>query len=246
MQVAIIDDEPNYLEEIGRLCRESELQGRDSVTVSLFSSGETFLDTFQEGMYQIVFMDIFMEGMDGIETARRMREKDHSCFLIFLTSSVDFMPEAFSCHAFDYVTKPFTGQRIFQVLSDVQKHLPELPPYIEITRGKQIIPLLLSDIVSATNDGHYLNICTRSNSSLRCRMTMEHFIRLTGNDSRFLSVNRGILVNADYIRENDREHCTMTDGTRLPIRIRESQKLENELRQYHFAKIRSEHQYKRS
>lgn len=243
MQIAIIDDETDFIDGLSRLCREYEAQIKETISISSFSCGEAFLSTFQEGMYHIVFMDVFMDGMDGVETARKMRQKDHSCFLIFLTSSADFMPEAFACHAFDYVTKPFTGQRIFHVLSDVQRRLPQLPPYIEIPGGRQPVPLLLSDIISATNDQHYLNIRSRDGAIRRCRMSMSRFIQLTGNDPRFLSVNRGILVNADYIRQIDKEHCTLTDGTKLPMRVRERQKLEDALHQYYFTKIRSSHRH---
>lgn len=242
MQVAIIDDERVFIDEISRLCLEFETQVKESISISSFSSGEDFLRTFEEGIYHIIFMDVFMDGMDGIETAREMRKKDHSCFLIFLTSSADFMPEAFACHAFDYVTKPFTGQRIFQVLSDVQRRLPQLPPYIEIPGGSH--PLLLSDIISATNDQHYLNIRIKGGGVRRCRMSMSRFLALIGNDSRFLSVNRGIFVNADYISQIDKEHCTLTDGTKLPMRVRERQKLEDALHQYYFTKIRSSHRPK--
>lgn len=243
MQIAIVDDEQLYADKIKSLCHDFFAQAGGCVDISSFSNGKSFLDAFEAGIYQIVFMDIFMEGMDGVDTARKMREKDNTCFLVFLTSSTDFMPEAFSCHAFDYVVKPFTGQRVFQVLSDVQQHLPGLPPYIEITCGRQTIPLLLTDIVSVLNDAHYLDICTKDGSHLRSRMTADHFLQLTGNDSRFLSVNRGILVNADYISSIDKESCIINDGTKFPLRVRESQRLENALRQYHFAKIRSRHHH---
>lgn len=244
MQIAVVDDEQNYIEEIKCFCREYRAQGQDAVQVSSFSNGQAFLDTFEAGLYQLVFMDIFMEGMNGVDTAQKMREKDHSCFLVFLTSSTDYMPDAFACHAFDYVVKPFNRQRIVQVLSDVQKHLPELPPYIEITSGRQTVPLLLSDIVSVVSAGHYLDICTQDGTHVRSRMTVDRFLQLANNDSRFLSANRGILVNADYIDELSKECCTMANGVKFPIRTRDSQCLESAMRQYHFAKLRSE-QYNR-
>lgn len=128
MRIAVVDDEPIYIDLLKSICNEFEIQRELCLDVFSFSSGKAFLDAFEAGAYQIVFMDILMENMDGIDTARKMREQDKSCFLVFLTSSTDFMPEAFSCHAFDYVVKPFTSQRVFQVISDVQKRLPKSPP----------------------------------------------------------------------------------------------------------------------
>jgi DNA-binding LytR/AlgR family response regulator len=78
-------------------------------------------------------------------------------------------------HAFDYITKPFSERRLFQVLDDAQKHFPKQTPCINIVSGRQTIPLLLSDIVSVVNDAHYLDICTKDGKHLRSRMTAENF-----------------------------------------------------------------------
>ena len=85
----------------------------------------------------MVFMDIYMDGMDGVSAAARMRERDKNCLLVFLTSSAEFMPEAFSCHAFEYVTKPFSGERIAAVLRDALKVLPDTARYIEIQSDRK-------------------------------------------------------------------------------------------------------------
>ncbi len=240
MKVAIVDDEPIYIDEMTKLCRKFEAESGETVTISSFSGGEAFLETFCPEAYQVVFLDIFMNGMDGVETARRLREIDMHCFLVFLTSSDEFMPDAFSFHAFDYIVKPISDGQVLRVLSDVRAHLPELPPYLEITCGRQTVPLLLSDIVSVVSDAHYLDIRTKNEEHFRCRMTVTRFLTLAGNDPRFLAANRGILVNADYIRSIDGKQgvCILTDGSMLPIRLRESQRLENALRQYHFSQIR--------
>lgn len=246
MNIAIVDDEQIYIDEIAALCRQFETEYDTPVTISSFSGGQAFLDAFQPDAWQVVFMDIFMEGMNGMETARRLRELDRHCFLIFLTSSDEFMPDAFSFHAFDYIVKPVSTEQVMRVLSDVRSHLPELPPYLEITSGRQTIPLLLSDIVSVISDAHYLDISVKDGEHFRSRMTISQFLALAGNDSRFLTINRGILVNADHIQAIDGKQgvCTMKDGSSHPVRLRESQRLENALRQYHFAELRKRHRHK--
>lgn len=240
MKIAIVDDEPVYTEQMKLLCREFGAKSGEMAEPVCFSGGNEFLKDFQFGLYQIIFMDVFMEGSNGIDTARKLREIDHSCVLIFLTSSSDFMPDAFSCHAFDYITKPVTADRVFQVLEDARRYFPKQKPGIRIVCGRQTIPLLLSDIMSVVNDAHYLNIQLKNGNRLRTRMTSENFLRLTNHDPRFLSANRGILVNADFICAINKESCILTDGTSFPIRVRDSQKLENALRQYHFTWLRNE------
>ena len=119
MKIALVDDEQEYLDEMTRLCRDfGERCGCQIETVP-FTTGETFLNAFSDGGFSVVFMDIYMEGIDGIAAALKMREQDNRCILVFLTSSTEFMPDAFSCHAFEYITKPFSLQRVESVLQDV-------------------------------------------------------------------------------------------------------------------------------
>ncbi|MBS7008499.1 LytR/AlgR family response regulator transcription factor [Anaerostipes sp.] len=243
MRVALIDDETEYLHRMTEYCNEFYKQKNLQLDLSVFHSGESFLDSFQKSSYAIVFMDIYMKGMGGIEAAQNLRKKDSECILIFLTSSPDFMPDAFSCHAFEYITKPFTKDRVFQVLEDVLRIMPPVSRFIEILSERKKVPILLSDVMSVISDGHYLEITLADNSSLRSRMTAGNFLNLTDNDPRFLSVNKGVILNADYINRIENHCCTLENGAKFPIRVRKRRQIEEEVRNYHFKKIRSRQKY---
>lgn len=238
MKIALVDDEPKCLGEMERLCgRFGEDTGCLLETVS-FCSGEAFLEAFETGGFDLVFMDVYMEGIDGVAAALKMRRQDQSCLLVFLTSSAEFMPDAFSCHAFEYVTKPFSQKRIFDVLSDAVKVLPQEQRYMELAVDRKSVRVFLDDIASAVTDAHYLDISLADGKRLRCRMTMSEFMEKTGGDARFLPVNKGIAVNAEHILEFERGCCIMESGARFPVRVRDSAKVEQMARDYHFEKIR--------
>ena len=59
-----------------------------------FSSGEEFLTTFSGGSYDLLFLDIYLKDLNGMETARRIREMDPDCKIIFTTSSTEFAVES--------------------------------------------------------------------------------------------------------------------------------------------------------
>ena len=131
MKIALVDDEQEYLDEMAGLIREFGAQRCCQMETIPFPSGEAFLKAFETESFSAVFMDIYMNGMDGVATALRMRDIDNRCILVFLTSSMDFMPDAFSCHAFEYITKPFSRQRIFAAKihrgDQQQKNRPDIP-----------------------------------------------------------------------------------------------------------------------
>lgn len=238
MKIALVDDEQKCLYEMTRLISDFATQHSIQMEIVPFSNGESFLEAFQDGGFSAVFMDIYMDGMDGVAAALKMRRLDNKCVLVFLTSSMDFMPDAFSCHAFEYITKPFSPQRIFQVLTDILEVLPPLQKYIEVISDRKTIQIFLDEVISIATDAHYLDICLTSERKLRCRMTMKDFLELTDGDARFLPVNKGITINADYILEFEDSCCILENGTHFPIRVRDRLKIEQAAQDYNFRKIR--------
>ena len=238
MKIAFVDDEQEYLDEMVKLVRDFCTQRCCQIETVPFLNGEAFLEAFEASGFSAVFMDIYMDGMDGIAAAMKMRGIDSRCILVFLTSSKDFMPDAFSCHAFEYITKPFSPQRIFQVLGDILEVIPPPQKYIEIISGKKTVRMFLYEIASVITDAHYLDIALTSGETLHCRMTMPEFAGLIDGDSRFLPINKGILVNAEYILEFENNCCVMENGARFPIRVRDRLQIEQAARDYHFEKIR--------
>lgn len=238
MKIALVDDEQEYLDEMAGLIREFGAQHCCQMETIPFPSGEAFLKAFETESFSAVFMDIYMNGMDGVATALRMRDIDNRCILVFLTSSMDFMPDAFSCHAFEYITKPFSRQRIFRILTDILEVIPPLQKYIEVTSSRKTVRIFLYEIASVVANAHYLDITLTDGQMLHCRMTMTEFAALTGGDSRFLPVNKGITVNAEYILEFENNCCVLENGAKFPIRIRDRLQIEQAARDYHFEKIR--------
>lgn len=236
LKIALVDDEQAYLDEMARLCREFAAENRLDIELCEYSDGDSFLRSDDE--YSIVFMDIYMNGSDGILTAHKLRERDSGCILIFMTTSTEHMPEAFSCHAFEYIVKPLSPQRVKDVLSDALKILPSREEYIELYSDRKTVCVALGNIVFAVTDAHYLELTLSDGTSLRCRMTMGQFSEQTKEDERFILINKGIIVNADYITDFENNCCILENGVSLPIRIRDRISIEQAVRDYNFGNIR--------
>jgi len=238
LNIALVDDEKNYLAEMETLCRNYKRKTGYCMKIFLFPSGEAFLYALTDIEFSIVFMDIYMGQTDGITAARKLREKNPACVLIFLTTSREFMPEAFSCHAFEYISKPIDCRQVEKTLDDAMKILPAPQKFIEITCERKTQHVLLQDIVSVTTDAHYLELSLSDGSRLRPRMTIREFKLLTGQDSRFILANRGVLLNAEHILSFEKNCCVMDSGARLPLRVKDAGHVEQAVRDYNFEVIR--------
>lgn len=239
MKIALVDDEQECLDKMTVYCQSFATHCHCHIEIVTFTNGETFINAFESEDFSVVFMDIYMNGVDGMTAAMKMRKQDSRCILIFLTSSMEFMPDAFSCHAFEYITKPFSAQRITDVMTDILKVLPSMSKYIEIFSDRKNIQVFLKDIVSVVTDAHYLDIELSSKVVFRSRMTMQEFMTKTENDSRFIPVNKGITVNAEYILDFKDKCCILKNGTRFPVRVRDYLKIEQAVQDYNFKKIRN-------
>ncbi|MDE6519193.1 MAG: LytTR family DNA-binding domain-containing protein [Ruminococcus sp.] len=238
MRIAIVEDVTQEAVRLKTILKSLSEDWRTSFDISIFSSGEEFINIFEKDEFEIIFMDIYMNGMTGVETAKSLRKQDKHCILIFLTSSSEHMPDAFSCHAFEYIQKPFTTERIVQVMTEALETLPNKAQYMEIVINRQTVRVFFDEIVSAVTDAHYLDITLSGGEKLHCRITMPEFLEKTDADSRFIHVNKGITVNAEHILEFENNCCIMENGSKFPVRVRESAVVEQMVMDYNFEKIR--------
>jgi len=238
LNIALVDDDTQYLTQMEAICRDYRKKNGCQMEIYPFSSGEAFLSALADTGFSIVFLDIYMEGIDGIRVAGKLREKDAGCVLIFLTSSMEFMPEAFCFHAFEYISKPIDAKRVEKILDDAMKILPSSPKFIEVTCDRKTVRIFLRDIVFAVTDAHYLELVLSNGKKFRPRMTASEFLNLTAQDLRFVLANRGVILNAGHIRSLEDGCCVMDNGAKLPLRVKDAGRVEQAVMDYNFEVIR--------
>ena len=236
MRIAVVDDEKMFQMQLSMMIEKFAQQREITLDVDSYSGGEEFIEALADTRYDVVFMDIFMPEMDGIATATKLRELTERTFLIFLTASDGHYPDAFALHAFDYVTKPFTIERISQVMTEVLAHTPMDESFVKFTIASTERKVYLKSIVAVTTDGHYLDITIDDGDIIRVRYTASQFLEMTNNDSRFIQVNRGIILNMDQIEKYDTYEIIMTDGTNYPVSVKKGAQVVSQINDYKFRK----------
>lgn len=224
MKIAIIDDEPNLIMLAGYAISEYAEKNNITIDIDEFSNGEEFLNSFKANMYSIVFMDVYMPKLNGVDTAAKLRELDANVAIIFLTTSESHMKEALSCHAFDYLVKPATRKDYFKVLDDCIKHIGssvlDNSKYIEFKSKSISIKLSTSKIQAAISNGHNVTIITNENISHNVKETFQTISDSLLECHNFLLINRGVIVNMDYIERIEDGSCILSDGNALTIKTR--------------------------
>lgn len=116
LRVLLCDDEPGMRLILRKLVERAE--GFEIVGEA--EDGEEGLRLFEEKRPDVVFLDVDMPKLNGVETAKRIQDMDPRAALIFATAYEGYRDEAFEVYAFDYLVKPFKNERVLATLERIR------------------------------------------------------------------------------------------------------------------------------
>lgn len=224
MKIAIVDDERSLLRLASHTINDYGTEKNISIEVNEFESGVEFLANYTPGSYDIIFMDVYMPEMSGIDTVLNIRKTDLNVSVIFLTTSESHMKDALSCHAFDYLVKPATRKDFFRILDECIKMLGSKVLNTSKTIGIKYkgidINLYVNQIVSVSSNGHLVDIYTASDKEYSIKENFSTMVEELSDCNNFLLINRGILINMDHVERFDETDCYMKNGLKYSLKIK--------------------------
>ena len=117
IRVLIADDQPGMRMILKKILEKNE----DFVLVGEAEDGQQTLDLFETLKPQVVFLDVEMPRVDGLECGRQIADMDPTACLIYATAHDEYCREAFEVYAFDYLVKPFKVERVNETLDRIQQ-----------------------------------------------------------------------------------------------------------------------------
>lgn len=212
-RIAIVDDDAPMCQQL----RDGTRAALDSAglrgEISLFSSGEAFLDSTER--FELVLMDIQMEGLDGMACAERLRRRDQQALIIFITSMVQYAVQGYKVSALDYIVKPVAAEQLNMSLSRAFRRLEAMRPRMITFRaagGMTNVSVAEIQFVEAVN---HSAVARTSHGDIPCGMTLSAVESLLAPYG-FFRCHAGFLVNLALV-----ERVTGTDaitaGRAVPV-----------------------------
>ena len=241
MNIALVDDRQEDLDRLRDTLNQYAAMNGLKPQLCCFPSGEAMLADFRAHQYTMIFLDVFMEGLSGIETAERIRNLDEDVCLVFVTTSNEHQAEAIHWHVYDYLNKEEGDDAVFRVMDRyLRRHTEAGRKTFPFGTEKAAVSIPYDQIVYLAADRNYLTIHDRQGLPHRIRMTFSAARRQLEPDGRFLMILRGVMVNMDYITDVSDGSCCLQGKTRLPVSLRNSDRIEEIWTNYTFARIRRE------
>lgn len=238
IKIAVVDDNRTDRENLIKdLEVFSSVVPSANFIVEQFESGNSFLDVYSSGKYQLVFFDIQMEGLNGIESANRLRLVDTDTLIVFCSTSREYAFDAFPIHPFDYLVKPYSQERINTVLSEMIRVVSQEEPSIEVKIPRDMVKVELRSIVAVSSRGHNVDIFMENSKPLVSTMRFSELEEQLLVDPRFLSCNRGIIINMDHVLSLDDDIFRMKDGSIYPLRVRERSRIVSNYTKYMLSRV---------
>lgn len=215
ISVVICDDLAEEQVTLARMVQNYCRSRRLELKLELAASGDELLDRWSEGRWDLVFLDIFMPGRSGVDTARLLRQKDAGCALIFATTSREHGLESFELGVMDYLVKPFAQPLVNQAMDwFVQQEQVRLRQ-LRLEADGESYTIRMRDVEYVEICGHTA-VIHAGGRTYEVRRTMEALEEELKDDC-FFRCHRSYLVNLDKVCRMDRRDFIMEDGQQVPI-----------------------------
>jgi DNA-binding LytR/AlgR family response regulator len=205
--------------------------------IDTYRSGQSFLDHWSAGQYDVIILDIFMGGITGVEVAKKIRLTDRDVKLVFCSHSNEFATESYEVNAQYYLLKPATQGSITNMLRRLNLELIQLQEFVTLPDGHDVI---LRDIVFTEYYNHVVTLYMKNKESYRIRTNHAIVEDLLTPCGFIHSPSKGILVNFHEVTAVSDDSFTMSEGTVLPISRRKNKEIQTAYIKFRFQKMRAE------
>lgn len=218
LKIAIVDDQEKDRDELKNVLIPY-LNTLDLETdLCEYESAEDFLGVFEKDEFDICFMDIYLKKMDGMTAARHLADQDPNCFIIFLTTSPDYMAEGYDVRAWRYIVKPLQKDMIHKILGPCLEQIVQSRRYLHVRSDRQELDIPYSRIYYIITSCRNTIIHTSDiQITVSSRTSFSELTQPLLKDYRFFCCNRGILVNLTKIKRMEKDTLTLQNGEQIPV-----------------------------
>jgi DNA-binding LytR/AlgR family response regulator len=215
IKIAICEDQADDMNHLADLVEKTLAAISRTAEILRFTSGEALLSAFRPGVFDVLFLDMYLGEMSGMHTARAIRQREAACQIVFTTYSAEFALESYQVSAAHYLVKPVCEADLHEVWARCIKREKQPEEVLTLLVGRKPREIPFSEILYAEADNKICRIHT-CREVLTTRIPINQ-LGLMLSDMPFCRCHRGYIVNLDYVERAD-EDFIMKNGDTVYIR----------------------------
>lgn len=215
MNIALVDDDAQLLDKLCELITQQfAAMPEHNHRIDTFHSSEDFFNAWSAGKYGLIVLDIYMEGMNGISAAERIRETDSDVRIAFCTSSNEFATETYAVNARDYLQKPITAEKVARLLQKADIEQLEREYTVQLSDGT---PIICRSVVYGEYSNHKVTFYLKNNETYSIYSSFAEIEKIFAPCGYFFSPTKGIIINFYEVAKITDDTFIMKNGAALPI-----------------------------
>ena len=229
IHIAICDDEKHMVDHIKALVSNFFRKKNREIHLRTFLSGKELLS--YNGQIDILFLDVQMKGMDGMETARKLRADQFRGILIFITVLKEMVFQSFEVQAYDYLVKPIDEKQFEKTMERLYVSMQNTgEDSLLVQKGYEGRIILKDEIVfcEVIDRKIYLNLASGE--------VVDYYERIenleTKLDNRFYRCHRSYLINLKHLKGYKNGTACMDNGKEIPVSRLRSKEFSSVVLQY--------------
>lgn len=222
MKVAICEDEKIMADKIWSFFFDMK-----DINAKCYFDAESLLSDYENGeRYDIVFCDIVMKSMNGIELCRAIRKLDENVYFCMITNYVDYAPSGYEAGVFRYLLKPVEKEDVLKVLDDMQR-VPSSSPKIIIKSFHDSVIIRTESLIYIEVKDKYSYVHYWTEEDPRREETIItagslNYLEETLPGKSFCRIHRKYVINMEHVVSYSSMSAMMDCGTALPISYRKA------------------------
>ena len=238
IKAAFCDDDLSVLNELHVLMDNYRVERNQEITYTAFHSPLELIAQIEKGMrFDILFLDVLMPGVNGIETAQEIREYDSTMKIIFLTSSAEYAVQSYMVNAYFYQLKPIWAESFYRLMDSVIEECEKVQKRSLILKCKSgITQISLDRLLYCEVLGRTLVFHMQNGERLESAGSMDDLNGQLEKYNNFLRVHRSYLVNMEYIKNISSKAVLMANQDEIPVPHGKCSEIKNQYLEYAFSK----------
>lgn len=204
----------------------------------LVDSGEGLLNAFVPGLFDVTFLDIYLNGFSGVETARRIRRLDDQCCLVFSSSSPDFATDSYEVNASWYLLKPYSYEKVKQALDRCSQALLEKAHFISVPGQNSQLRLPLHQIAWTEYENRKILVHFKDGSHTYVMLRQGEMAAALLCYPYFCDCMKGLIVNLEAVEQLLDNCFLLRDGHTLPISRLKYRAVREQFLNYSYTQVR--------
>ena len=217
VRIAIVEDEEQLHDYYQKMLEVWGEANNVRLSLTYVGSSEEFLFKYdRQNIFDIIFLDVWMNDMNGMELAHEIRKYDQNVQIVFLTGNSEYVFEGYEIGAVRYLIKPIDESKLGQAMDACMEKLRKRTgDYFAIKYLGENLKLSRGEIIYVKVEGHYLQMQTVS-KQYEWKASLKEMLAKLDSD-RFVMANRSVVVNLEYVSKITREECILENGEAIPV-----------------------------